>query len=155
MESMREWLIRKVILPYLRLRRRMTLGAQGIVLREGREVLMVRHGYRPGWHFPGGGVEWRETLLDAAIREVKEETGVIVKGEPKFHGMFANFSMSPSDHVAVFLIEDWEQPEIPQPTFEIREQRFFPLTDLPENVSAGAQRRLREIFHDEPIGPHW
>lgn len=46
----------------------MALGVQAVVLRDHGEV---RCGYRSGWHFPGGGVEWRETLLAALAREVE------------------------------------------------------------------------------------
>jgi ADP-ribose pyrophosphatase YjhB (NUDIX family) len=133
----------------------MTLGVQGIVLRKNQDVLLVRHGYQPGWHFPGGGVEWRETLLVALAREVEEETGVIVKSAPQLHGMFANFQTSPSDHVAVFVVCDWEQPIKPRPNYEIREQRFFSLSALPTNMARGAKRRLAEIFDGQPIGQHW
>jgi 8-oxo-dGTP pyrophosphatase MutT (NUDIX family) len=145
----------KMLMPYWRLRRGMTLGAQGVILKENREVLMVRHGYQQGWYFPGGGVEWRETLIAALAREVEEETGVIVKGTPILHGIFANFYVAPSDHVALFIVRDWEQPRIPAPTFEILEQRFFPINALPPDVARGAKRRLAEIFEGQPVGQHW
>jgi 8-oxo-dGTP pyrophosphatase MutT (NUDIX family) len=118
-------------------------------------VLMVRHGYQPGWHFPGGGVEWRETLIAALAREVEEETGVIVKGAPVLHGIFANFNLSMSDHVVLFIVRDWEQPRVPPPSFEILEQRFFPLNALPADVARGARRRVAEIFDGQPVGQHW
>jgi ADP-ribose pyrophosphatase YjhB (NUDIX family) len=152
---MRKRLIRTLIFPYWRLRRGMTLGAQALITRNGGEVLMVRHGYRPGWHFPGGGVEWRETLAEALVREVEEETGVVITGEPRLFGMYANFVTAPSDHVALFLADEWEQPRVPEPSYEIREQRFFPLADLPDDISPGAQRRLREVFDGAPPSPYW
>lgn len=145
----------KLLMPYWRLRRGMTLGVQGCVLKENREVLLVRHGYQPGWHFPGGGVEWRETLIAALAREVEEETGVIVKGTPILHGVFANFHVSPSDHVALFIVRDWEQPQRPSPSFEILEQRFFPLSAPPADIARGTKRRLAEIFEGQPVGQHW
>ena len=55
------------------------LGAIAVVIR-GREVLLVQRRNPPDshlWGFPGGHVEWGETALDAAARELREETGVI------------------------------------------------------------------------------
>lgn len=152
---MRKHLIRTLIFPYWRLRRGMTLGAQALIVRNGNEVLMVRHGYRPGWHFPGGGVEWRETLAEALVREVEEETGVVIKSAPRLFGMYANFTTAPSDHIALFLADEWEQPRVPEPGYEIREQRFIPLAEIPGDVSPAAQRRLREVFDGAPPSPHW
>ena len=45
--------------------RPMSLGVRGIVITAGDEVLLVRHGYVSGWHFPGGGVEVGETCVES------------------------------------------------------------------------------------------
>ncbi|MEW6254393.1 MAG: NUDIX hydrolase [Pseudomonadota bacterium] len=53
-------------------------GALAVVVREGR-VLLVRRANPPDaglWGFPGGRIEWGEAVADAAIRELREETGV-------------------------------------------------------------------------------
>ncbi len=142
-------------MPYWRLKRGMTLGAQGVILDSAGRVLLIRHGYRPGWHFPGGGVEWNETLEEALAREVFEETGVIIEERPQLHGVFANFHASRSDHVAVFIVRSWRQPAVPPPTYEIAEQRLFPLGDLPGDLNPGTARRLEEIARNAAPASHW
>ena len=57
------------------------VGVGAIVLHEGR-VLLVRRGRAPGldlWSVPGGLVELGETTMEAACREVAEETGLKVR----------------------------------------------------------------------------
>ncbi len=51
----------------------------GVVCLRGAEVLLIRRGTPPRlnqWSLPGGRLEWGETLRAAALRELKEETGV-------------------------------------------------------------------------------
>ena len=54
------------------------LGALAVVLNNGH-VLLAQRSKSPGaglWGFPGGHVEWGETALQAAVRELREETGI-------------------------------------------------------------------------------
>lgn len=54
----------------------------GVVCVEGGEVLLVKRSGEPNkgyWAIPGGRVEFGETLRDAAIREMSEETGLSVR----------------------------------------------------------------------------
>jgi 8-oxo-dGTP pyrophosphatase MutT (NUDIX family) len=44
----------------------------------GDRVLVVRHSYKPGLRLPGGGVKAGEDHRLAAIRELQEETGLVV-----------------------------------------------------------------------------
>ena len=51
----------------------------GVVCLRGGEVLLIKRGNPPRqgqWSLPGGRIEWGETTEAAALRELKEETGV-------------------------------------------------------------------------------
>lgn len=51
----------------------------GVVCLKGDQVLLIKRGTPPRlgqWSLPGGRIEWSETVTDAALRELKEETGV-------------------------------------------------------------------------------
>lgn len=59
------------------------LAALAVVIHED-QVLLVRRRNEPDaglWGFPGGHVDAGETALDAAARELREETGVAAKPE--------------------------------------------------------------------------
>lgn len=57
------------------------MGVGAVVIRDGC-VLLIRRGKAPlrgRWVIPGGTVELGETLEDALVREIGEETGVRVR----------------------------------------------------------------------------
>lgn len=54
------------------------IAAVGVVCLRGDDVLLIRRGAPPlqdRWSLPGGRIEWGERTADAALRELKEETG--------------------------------------------------------------------------------
>ncbi len=57
------------------------VGVGAVVVHEGR-VLLVQRGTEPAkgqWSIPGGLIDVGESLREAVIREVREETGLIVE----------------------------------------------------------------------------
>jgi 8-oxo-dGTP pyrophosphatase MutT (NUDIX family) len=139
--------------PLARITRSMTLGARVMVIDDKNEVLLVRHTYSPGWILPGGGVERGETLKVAALREIREEAGIIGK-TLDYHGIFSNEPVFPGDHVACYVVrqftrEDWK------PNSEIAEAQFYSVDQLPAEVTGGTKRRLDELFRGAPISEMW
>lgn len=61
---------------------RVPIVAVGAVIWNARgECVLVRRGRPPReneWSIPGGKVEWGETVHDALLREVREETGIAI-----------------------------------------------------------------------------
>lgn len=144
-----------VLRPLWRLRRGMTLGAQAMVLDQQGRVLLVRHGYRPGWHFPGGGVEWLESTAEALARELYEETGIELTGAAELHGIFTNFTKFKGDHIAVYIVKEWRQKTVHKPNAEIRQTEFFSPDALPEDVAPAVIKRLDEVRRGTAPAQSW
>lgn len=140
---------------WFRLARGVTLGVRALIVDAEGRVLLVRHGYAPGWHFPGGGVERAESIHVALRREIREETGLAVTAAPQFRGLYTNFNVFPGDHIALFVVRDFVREATPVPTYEIREQRFFARDALPEGTTGGTRRRLAEVFDGAAPSNDW
>ncbi|MBI3439765.1 MAG: NUDIX hydrolase [Proteobacteria bacterium] len=114
---------------------RRPVAAAGIVCLRGDEVLLVRRGAAPlegHWSLPGGRIEWGEHAADAALRELKEETGC----EARLIGLvdvvdgLLNQSKAAEDELpwAHYVLIDyaavWVSGE-PRAADDAREARFF------------------------------
>ena len=52
--------------------------AAGVLFFDGEDrVMLVDPVYKEPWEIPGGAVEWDESPRDGAVREVKEELGLV------------------------------------------------------------------------------
>ena len=133
----------------------MTLGTRTLVLKDDdAQVMLVRHGYAAGWLLPGGGVERGETLVEAAIREVREEAGIAAEEEPRLHGIFLNDRQFRGDHVACYVLRRFGEVSF-KTGFEIAEARFFPVAALPEGTTGGTRRRIAEVLEGRAPAREW
>ncbi|MEM7776861.1 MAG: NUDIX domain-containing protein [Pseudomonadota bacterium] len=136
---------RKALQWYWRMTRGLTVGVRGVVIDDQDRVLLIRHTYRKGWYFPGGGVEKAEAAITSVQRELEEEAGVVCESLPRLFGIYTNFASFPGDHVVLYIIDAWQQPTPPAPNYEIAEHGFFPCNALPTGVARSVPRRLAEI----------
>ena len=133
----------------------MTLGVRAMLLRDDA-VLLVKHSYLPGWYFPGGGVEARETVAEALAREIREEAGATLTASPQLFGIYRNAKADRRDHVAFYVCRDWERaPGFTVPNREIVAAELFPFADLPPDTTPATLARLGEVLRGEPASADW
>jgi 8-oxo-dGTP diphosphatase len=118
------------------------IGAAAAVFDEAGRVLLVRHTYgRFNWELPGGASEPGETFAETALRELKEETGLL--GEAK--SLVAVYYKQEDDsHHVVFRCEvsDGVAPTPSSP--EISACSFWPPSELPRPISDFTVQRIEQ-----------
>ena len=111
--------------------------AVGAVCFRGEEVLLIRRGTPPKqgeWSMPGGRVEPGEPVRAAALRELKEETGVdavLVDLVDVVDAVFENRSgdLITRHYVLIDFVAKWQSGE-PVAGDDAADARFFHLSDL-------------------------
>jgi 8-oxo-dGTP pyrophosphatase MutT (NUDIX family) len=147
--------LRRTMHLYWRLSRPMTLGARAAVFDAQGRVFLIQHSYVGGWHLPGGGVEAGESVLAAMVRVLMEEGHIALTAPPRLHGVFFNGHVSRRDHVALFVVRDFEQISPPVPNREIVAHGFFPPDALPAETTRATRQRIAEILSGAPPAEHW
>ncbi|MGE7368048.1 NUDIX domain-containing protein [Neorhizobium sp. NPDC001467] len=144
------WLLHR----YFLLTRSMTLGVRAACFDEEGRVFLVRHTYLPGWYFPGGGIERRETALAALEKELREEGNLEILGQPQLLGAYYNRTTSKRDHVLFYRVTV-KQTQPRRPDKEIAECGFYALDALPQGVTKSTLRRLEELSGACDVAPEW
>lgn len=91
--------------------------------RGGHEFLMIRHGNH--WSFPKGHVEGKETEIQTAFREIKEETGLDVALDSRFREVVSyQTKMGHYKDVVFFIAQPIYGREHPQEE-EIQDMGWF------------------------------
>ena len=107
------------------------LGVGGAVVFDNR-LLLVRRASRRGrgnWQIPGGFVELEETIENAVIREIKEETGVIseVRG---LLGIRNRYSEDSGNSVYVIFLMAPISGELKPDEREVDQANYFGLEEI-------------------------
>ena len=145
-----------------------SVGVGAVVVHEGR-ILLVKRGKEPlrgRWVVPGGTVELGETLEDALVREILEETAIRVAprevatvfdriqktgGRVVYHYVIVDFvcdyvagvakAGSDAEAVAWATPEELPRYDLPEKALEVVRDGFRRATMLKQNV----RRRGRTI----------
>jgi 8-oxo-dGTP diphosphatase len=114
------------------------IGAAAAVFDEAGCVLLVRHTYgRFNWELPGGASEPGETLAETAVRELREETG-LVGHATSLVGVY--YKQEDDSHHVVFRCEVSGDPA--PSSAEISACSFWPPSKLPRPISDFTVRRI-------------
>ncbi len=115
----------------------------GIIFSEDRsEVLLIKRRDVPVWVLPGGGLEPFESAEEGVVRELYEETGLVVKvkrkvGEYLPINKLAHFThFFECEKIQGFLQEGEETKDI----------AFFPVANLPKLIPPPYPEWIQEAF---------
>lgn len=81
--------------------------------RDGRVLTVARRGHPRDVGLPGGKCEPGESVVEAAVRELREETTIVARAQ-SCHELWRSNGGDPGWTVAVVLVDAWEgEPESP------------------------------------------
>lgn len=125
-------------------RRPKTFGAHAIALTPERRLILVKLRYAPGWRMPGGGRDPDEPAADAALRELREEVGMIAHGSVEPGCELEEQVNFKRDTCSLIIVRDVEyRPQ--RWSWEVEAVCDAPLDDLPPDLAAPARRWLKAV----------
>lgn len=125
------------------------IGVGVFIFRNGQFLMGERRGAHGegSWSVPGGHLEYGETPVNTAIREVKEETGLRIKNV-RF-GAVTNdvFHDEDKHYVTLWMLSDHHagEPAIREPDTYIN-MEWFHFDKLPEPLFLPCQQLLKSEF---------
>ncbi len=118
--------------------------AVGVVCLRGREVLLIRRGTAPRigeWSLPGGRIEPGERTVDAALRELREETGVEARILGLIDVVDGIFPEAGRHYVLIDYVAEWVAGE-PLAGDDAAAAQFMPVEVAMQVVAWSETRRV-------------
>lgn len=123
---------------------------------EGRVLLQQRIDDNT-WTLPGGFVEPGESVLDAIVREVQEETGIHIKVK-KLVGVYSapeNIYTYPNGDrvhpVTTVFLARMTKGQLNADQIESQKAQFFFPTNFPSNIPLRFRKRIEDALTDQEI----
>lgn len=115
--------------------------AYALIVEKGR-ALIVRN--RTGtWTLPGGRAKSGERLRHAAMRETREETGLVIRLGDRLRGRY----LRGDDEVAVVFAARKVKGK-PKPRSEIVDLKWVKLSRLPDKLPSFRTKRLHKALQE-------
>jgi len=124
--------------------------AVGAVAVVDDRILLVRRGHGPAggtWSVPGGRVEPGETLHEAVVREVAEETGLRVAVD-RFLGWVERIDRDAGFHFVIldFEVSPLDAAPVPRAGTDAAEVAWVPLADVGDlHLAPGLLQFLEDV----------
>ena len=109
------------------------LTVDGAIIKEDMVLLIKRKNdpFKGKWALPGGFVEYGETVEDAVIREINEETGLRTNIK-KIFGIYSDPNRDPRGHtISIVYLLDILSGKL-KGSDDASEAKFFKLDRLPD-----------------------
>lgn len=121
-------------------------GAFAIILNKKGEVLLCHREDRDLWSMPGGIIDNNENPWQAVIREVKEETGLIVKID-RLTGMYfkAATTKEKNENLLFSFLCQVKSGRLTT-SRETSKFKYFPTHKLPANLSPNQKERIADYL---------
>ncbi len=131
------------------MKKRPAVGVAAIVIKNGKVLLGKRKGAHGSgtWAFPGGHLEFNESIEDCAKREVFEETGLSVKNT-RFATITNDlFYQDDKHYVTLFVVCDHKNgiPQVKEPD-KCEKWEWFYWNDFPKPMFLSLKNLLEQGF---------
>ncbi len=126
------------------------IAADVIIEIDGRIVLIERRNYPYGWAIPGGFVDIGETVEDAAVREMREETGLEVEIVDMM-GVYSRPDRDPRGHT-VSVVYVGRAHGTPQAADDAKSAALFYPDALPSPLAFDHAEILADYRHYKQSG---
>jgi len=125
-----------------------TIGVFTVIFDPQGRVLLCHRRDLDIWNLPGGGMEPGELPTETAIRETREETGLLVDIE-RLVGVYSK----PKNNDLVFVFSVRSTAGMLTLNPEADQLQFFPLGDLPANTIPKHIERIQDAAakHPQPV----
>lgn len=121
-----------------------TFGAHAIALTPENRIILVKLRYAPGWRVPGGGRAEGEPPIDAALRELREEIGLVSHGEAKLARDFEEATDFKRDTASLTIVRDVRYHPL-RWSWEVEQVREAELDRLPQPMSRLSARWIEAL----------